>query len=299
MIDEYWTWIFYGYHSDDLTSQSNRPIVAQCDGCCKYRVVKKQNYRDLCTSCSRKGRSHTPESCRKISESKIGKKRPPFTEEHRKHMSEAGKRRLPATEEAHRNMSAAQYKRYEGVELRNNTKRKHIFSSSNEGMHITTTCIYTPSTDHVCIGTYFSKQQGWQGGAASNKTCPIYLGIVVAERVLAEVFNNTKRMPYGNPDYDFICGQGYKIDVKSSCLRNGGKYWAFSISRNTVADYFLCLAFDDRDSLTPMHLWIVPGRDINHLHVASISKRSIDKWKKYELTNKINQVIDCCNNMKK
>ena len=28
MIDEYWTWIFYGYHSNELLEKSHKKIVS-------------------------------------------------------------------------------------------------------------------------------------------------------------------------------------------------------------------------------------------------------------------------------
>jgi len=81
-----------------------------------------------------------------------------------------------------------------------------------------------------------------------------YLGVYVAERVLSKYFDNIIKMPYGNPGYDFICGKGFKIDVKSACLyyqRGCYPYWEFHIKRNNAADYFLCLGFDSRDMLNP------------------------------------------------
>lgn len=59
MIDEYWTWAFYGYHSDELKPFSHKPIVARCDDCCQYRVVKPPDYRDLCLSCARIGEGNS------------------------------------------------------------------------------------------------------------------------------------------------------------------------------------------------------------------------------------------------
>lgn len=59
MIDEYWTWQFYGYHSDELTPQSANPIVARCDECCQHRVLRYNSYRDLCLSCSHSGERHS------------------------------------------------------------------------------------------------------------------------------------------------------------------------------------------------------------------------------------------------
>lgn len=52
MIDEYWTWAFYGYHSDELKPQSGKPVVARCDDCCQYRIVRMDAYCDLCRPCA-------------------------------------------------------------------------------------------------------------------------------------------------------------------------------------------------------------------------------------------------------
>jgi len=100
MIDEYWTWIFYGYHSDELKPQSQKLIVAVCDECSKYRVLHKSHYKDLCGSCAAKKRPPMSiETRNKISISNAGKI---LTEEHRNKMS---KPRKPFTKEACHNMS--------------------------------------------------------------------------------------------------------------------------------------------------------------------------------------------------
>lgn len=100
VIDEYWTWIFYGYHSDDLKPKSQRHIVAVCEGCGKYRVLHKSHYNDFCRSCAAKTRPPmTSETRHKLSTSNKGKK---LTEAHRHNIS---KPRKPFTEEACRNMS--------------------------------------------------------------------------------------------------------------------------------------------------------------------------------------------------
>jgi hypothetical protein len=85
-----------------------------------------------------------------------------------------------------------------------------------------------------------------------NKDCPQYLGIHVAERVLSNVFKDVERMPMNNRGYDIICNHNKKIDVKSSCQREIGG-WMFNIKRNVTADYFLCIAFDNREDLNPVH----------------------------------------------
>lgn len=128
-----------------------------------------------------------------------------------------------------------------------------------------------------------------------NTLCPLYLGVHVAERVLYKTFKNVEIMPPNNPGYDFICNHGKKIDVKSSCTRPT-KLWDFHIYKNHVADYFLCIAFGDRESLTPLHLWLIPGEKINHLTSFKISQSTINKWNDYKLD--ISTVAKCCDMLK-
>ena len=129
-----------------------------------------------------------------------------------------------------------------------------------------------------------------------NKECPLYLGVHVAEQVLSHVFKRVKRMPFSNPGFDFICGKGYKIDVKSSCKRRTQSRWKFDIDHNTIADYFLFLAFDNREDLDPLYLWLLPGAKVNHLVSASISSSTIHKWDEYKLD--ILKVSQCCDAMR-
>lgn len=129
-----------------------------------------------------------------------------------------------------------------------------------------------------------------------NRECTMFLGVHVAERVLAHIFKNVHRMPYGNPGFDFRCGEGYLIDVKCSCLRKTGDYWMFNINRNPVADYFLCLAFDNREYLNPMHIWLIPGNEINTLVGLSLSISTLHKWDKYSLN--VSKVARCCDTLK-
>jgi hypothetical protein len=141
---------------------------------------------------------------------------------------------------------------------------------------------------------------------SENRESPTFLGVYVAERVLSNVFKNVVKMKYGNPGYDFVCGKGYKIDVKSACLiqRHGRRKediyhaWSFTINKNQVADYFLCIAFDDRESLNPAHVWLFPGHLINKKYNIQIanSSRWIARWSDYE--HPIEKVIECCNHIK-
>jgi hypothetical protein len=141
------------------------------------------------------------------------------------------------------------------------------------------------------IGTKRNRKQGMRP-FNENKECAMYLGVHVAERVLSHVFKDVKRMPMNNPGYDVICNRNKLIDIKSSCIPCDGA-WSFRINQNTIADHFLCLAFDNRKDLTPLHAWLLPGNKFNHLESASIYVSTIHKWDEYALD--IEMITTCCN----
>ena len=129
-----------------------------------------------------------------------------------------------------------------------------------------------------------------------NKNCPSYLGVHIAERLIRNRYgDDIEVMPYGNPGYDFICNKGKLVDAKSACLN---KYdgWLFHIGRNTIADFFICTAFDNREDLNVLHVWMIPGDVVNHLVSASICQNTVHKWDEYELD--IDKISSCCNEMK-
>lgn len=145
----------------------------------------------------------------------------------------------------------------------------------------------------------YKHRNGIQRPMSEAKESTVYLGVHVAEKALSKFFNHIERMPYGNKGYDFVCGQGYKIDAKSSCLHNGtdgnqNGYWKFQIKYNISTDYFLCLAFNDRKNLEPRHVWLIPGKLISKQKTLCISNSEIafQKWRKYE--KPIDKVETCC-----
>lgn len=142
--------------------------------------------------------------------------------------------------------------------------------------------------------TKWNRKQG-HSPFDENKECASYLGVHIAERVLSHVFKDVKRMPMNNPGYDVICNKGKLVDSKCSCQQKDST-WRFKINHNLIADFFLCLAFDNREDLTPLHAWLIPGGKVNHLLSAVISPSTIHKWDEYRLdTTKINS---CCNSMR-
>lgn len=125
----------------------------------------------------------------------------------------------------------------------------------------------------------------------TNKDCASYLGSLT-EQVLSNLFKDVQIMPHGNHGFDFICNQDYKIDAKSCATGNKIGNWQFGIGKNQIADYFLCVAFEDRNNLNPVHLWLIPGKDINHKMGITISKSMLKKWSQYE--QPLDKVILCC-----
>ena len=146
------------------------------------------------------------------------------------------------------------------------------------------------------------EKQPTYGSSKTNKECPQYLGIYITERVLKHIFNNVEVMKPNNIGFDFICNKGKKIDVKSACRsKHHDQYsnnWLFHINNNKIADYFLCIAFDDRENTNPEHLWLIPGEIINNKTGIGISESRLDKWSKYELDRKLDDVIICCDTIK-
>jgi hypothetical protein len=103
-------------------------------------------------------------------------------------------------------------------------------------------------------------------------------------------------MPYGNKGFDFICGKGYKVDVKCRSVgihRKKYRCWYFKINQNMIADYFALVAIDDRDSLTPLHFWIIPGCVINMKKNLRIYESNLKRWDIYEKSR--DELISCCN----
>ena len=128
-----------------------------------------------------------------------------------------------------------------------------------------------------------------------NTDCAQYLGITVNERLIRHHFKEIKVMPHNYPGYDFICNKNMKIDAKSSCLGKNGR-WTFGIRRNEDADYFLCVAYDNREDLNIVHVWMIPGEDVNDHQTISIQPSTVHKWDKYIYD--IEGFSSCCDAMK-
>jgi len=141
-----------------------------------------------------------------------------------------------------------------------------------------------------------------------NKKCSMFLGCHVAERVLSHIFKDVQRMPNRNRGFDFICNRGFKIDVKASCLHKNNTY-TFVTKYNKIADYFLLITFDGIETLNPQHIWLIKSNEImnvynrklnefNYLTITN-TKYGLSKYSKYELTDKLQETIKCCDSLKR
>jgi len=118
----------------------------------------------------------------------------------------------------------------------------------------------------------------------NSKTCAQYFG-GIAEKILEKAFKNAQMAKFGTKGYDLTCAKGRKVDSKVSTFRKKSKSsfgWFFKINRNKTAEWFACFAFDNRTSLTPLHFWLIPSEDVNHLHEIGIFPSTLYKWEKYE-----------------
>lgn len=112
----------------------------------------------------------------------------------------------------------------------------------------------------------YVRESRWNEGIRSpmseNEDCSQYLGIYIGEIVLSDIFDSVARMPNNNHGYDWICKNGYKIDIKTATLDKGTNYWKFNIRYNNIADYFLLVGFDDIHGLNPIHIWLIGKNEL-------------------------------------
>lgn len=157
----------------------------------------------------------------------------------------------------------------------------------------------------------YNREMNYENGRRTpmneNKECSLYLGVYIAERILPLIFENVERMPQGYPGYDFICTKDKKVQVKSSSLGNNNNIWQFHINENKIVDYFFMVALDNRYDLNVTHIWLIKnnetirGRELNDRVTLGITnnEKSLIKFKKYEITNKLDDIQKICDEFKK
>ena len=142
-----------------------------------------------------------------------------------------------------------------------------------------------------------------------NEDCSAHFG-EFTENIMIQTFENAKKMPYGNPGFDWTCKNGDKIDNKGVCLvciQGKSQRWVFSIKYNNIAEWFILSAWDNRDSLNPLHVWIFHKNDIfkgkkfwRRDTVTIIdSPKGLMRFKEYEVTDRLDKLKELCNKKKK
>lgn len=151
-----------------------------------------------------------------------------------------------------------------------------------------------------------------------NPDCPAWFGNFIVENYIMKTFEDPIKMPYGNPGYDWICNKGQKIDSKARCLEyKGGKWsgWKFSIKYNIITDYFILSAWDNRDSLNPLHVWIFHKDDMVRKGKGGCAPRvkfwkrdtfsitntpeGLKEFEKWEVTDRLDKLKEICNRKRK
>lgn len=139
-----------------------------------------------------------------------------------------------------------------------------------------------------------------------NEECASWFGDFICENYIIKTFEEYTIMPYGNPGFDWICKKGEKIDHKGSCLiygEYGSPHWIFNIMCNNIADWFILSAWDNRDSLNPLHVWmfhrydIVRGRrfcDFDSFQVTNVPEK-LEELEKWEVTDRLDKLKELCN----
>lgn len=140
------------------------------------------------------------------------------------------------------------------------------------------------------LSTYRRELRYKHGGKsmAENKECGPYLGCYINERILRHVMPNAVLMDNNNPGFDLVCGKGYLVDAKAATLRYRKTHsprWEFNINKNTIPDYFLLVAYKDRESLEICHMWLIPGDEINDKKSVSIALSTIHKWDQWKINH--------------
>lgn len=143
---------------------------------------------------------------------------------------------------------------------------------------------------------------------SDNPDCSSYFGNFIVENYIIQTFEDPIRMPYGNPGFDWLCKKGEKVDSKAACISqyNGGSRWEFPIRYNNIADWFILSAWDNRESLNPLHIWIfhkndiVRGRKFWRRDSFSITNtpEKLKEFEKYEVTDRLDKLKELVNKLK-
>lgn len=148
---------------------------------------------------------------------------------------------------------------------------------------------------------------------SKNYNCSSYLGVHIGEnisdQILIDIFGDIEeRMPYGYPGYDRIVKGGYKVDIKTRVLNNNGSWkgWIFPIGYNNITDYFLLLAFDNREDKNLLHILLIHKDEMIRERkfwkrtgiVITNKSDNLSEFRRYEYIYKLKCLKDIQNKLK-
>lgn len=154
---------------------------------------------------------------------------------------------------------------------------------------------------------------GRQFPISDNPDCTRFFGEFIAERYIMKTFEDPIPAPPNNPWFDWICKKGQKIQCKSRCLshfKGQSSHWNYVYVKygiipnyNDIADYFIFSGWDNRDSLSPLHVWMFHKDDIirgsllwmrNSLAITN-SPKGLAEFNDFDVTNRLNKLKEICN----
>lgn len=193
----------------------------------------------------------------------------------------------------------------------------------------------------------WTRRDNWNRGITEpmeiNEKCSVHFGIFTGEytykRFLLAIFEYAKwNGGYRDRGIDFICkdprhefidkypqfklerNKEYNIQLKVRCLvyaPDSSPRWNFhvdtynnfAIDRNNIPDYFIFSAWDDRNNLEPLHIWMIHKDEMVRIGRNRINKRvlwnrtglsiydsqrSLSEFEKYELKNELKILKKLC-----
>ena len=157
----------------------------------------------------------------------------------------------------------------------------------------------------------YIKERRWNRGvspASENPDCSKYFGEFIAQNFIMKTFENPTPSHVNNPQYDWTCENGLKIECKAACLMYdsyGNSKFTFPIDYNSIADYFILSGWNNREYLQPIYIWIFHKNDnirkrYDKTNLEKFWKRDsivitnkpkyLNRFKKYEYTDRLNKL---------
>lgn len=130
----------------------------------------------------------------------------------------------------------------------------------------------------------------------------------IGENYVSKTFEDPIMMPYGNKGFDWICKNGKKIQHEARCLRYDKNQFTYNIHFNNITDYFILSAWDNREDLEPLYIWIYHKNDMIRIgHSTKKDKfwkrntftitnepKYLSEFEKYEVKDKLEKLKELC-----